>query len=159
MLSTKLTYQKERKIASNYYIFLKKLFQYKNLLQRVDLIYQLPKCHVRNLELKGVSSMFSLFEAIFLMFVSFSGNFNCLIINSTLKNCQQSLKLCTLKFLQPDFLALSSEILLSLQELWELLLSLFFCLKLYFTLNSQKINLEQLFAPFIKFARTDIQLD
>ena len=74
-------------------------FFWKNCFSIIDLIYQLPKCHVRNLELKGVSSMFSLFEAIFLMFVSFSGNFNCLIINSTLKNCQQSLKLCTLKFL------------------------------------------------------------
>ena len=44
MVTTKWTYQKERSFASNYFIFLKILFQYKNLLQRVDLLCQRPKC-------------------------------------------------------------------------------------------------------------------
>ena len=34
------TYYKERSFASNYFIFLKILFQFKNLLQRADLMYQ-----------------------------------------------------------------------------------------------------------------------
>ena len=34
---------KERSFT-NYFIFLKIVFQFKNLLQRVDLMYQLPKC-------------------------------------------------------------------------------------------------------------------
>ena len=44
MGSTKWTYHKERTFASSCFIFLKILFQCKNLLQRVNLIYQLPKC-------------------------------------------------------------------------------------------------------------------
>ena len=43
IVTTKWTYHKERSFASNYYIFLKILFQFKNLLQRVDLLYQQPK--------------------------------------------------------------------------------------------------------------------
>ena len=38
MVSTKWTYHKERSFASNYFIFLKILFQFKNLLYRVDLL-------------------------------------------------------------------------------------------------------------------------
>ena len=41
-VNTKWNYQKERSFASNYFIFLKILFQFKNLL--VDLIYQRSKC-------------------------------------------------------------------------------------------------------------------
>ena len=44
MMSTKLTYQKERSFGSNHFIFLKILFQFKSLLWRVDLMYQLPRC-------------------------------------------------------------------------------------------------------------------
>ena len=47
MMSTKFiakTYHKERSLASNYFIFLKMLFRIKNLLQRVDLMYQRLKC-------------------------------------------------------------------------------------------------------------------
>ena len=44
MVSTKLTYHKERGFASNCFIFLRILFQLTNLLQRVDLMYQQPKC-------------------------------------------------------------------------------------------------------------------
>ena len=43
MGSTKWTYHKEHSFASIFFIFVKILFQYKNLLQRVDLKYQLPK--------------------------------------------------------------------------------------------------------------------
>ena len=42
--SIKWTYHKERSFVSNYFIFLKIVFQFKNLLQRVDLMHQLPKC-------------------------------------------------------------------------------------------------------------------
>ena len=42
--STKWSYQQERSFASNYFIFSKILFQNKNLVQRVDLMYQPPKC-------------------------------------------------------------------------------------------------------------------
>ena len=42
MVSTKWTYHKGGSFASNYLIFLKILFQFKNLLYRVDLIYQRP---------------------------------------------------------------------------------------------------------------------
>ena len=38
MSSTRWTYHKERSFASNYFIFFKILFQFKNLLQRVDLM-------------------------------------------------------------------------------------------------------------------------
>ena len=38
MVNTKCTYHKERSFASNYFIFLKMLFQFKNLLKRVDLM-------------------------------------------------------------------------------------------------------------------------
>ena len=37
-VNTKSTYHKERSFTSDYFIFLKILFQFKNLLQRVDLI-------------------------------------------------------------------------------------------------------------------------
>ena len=43
MVSTKWTYRKDRLFASNYFIFSKSLFQFENLLLRVDLIYQRPK--------------------------------------------------------------------------------------------------------------------
>ena len=43
MVSTTWTYHKERSFASNYLIFLKILFQFKNLLERLDLMYQQPK--------------------------------------------------------------------------------------------------------------------
>ena len=43
MGSKKWIYHEERNFASNYFSFLKILFQFINLLQRVDLIYQLPK--------------------------------------------------------------------------------------------------------------------
>ena len=43
MVTTKWTYHKERSFASNYLIFLKILFQFKNLLERLDLMYQQPK--------------------------------------------------------------------------------------------------------------------
>ena len=44
VVPTKWTYHKERSFASTYFIFLKILFQFKNLLHRVDLLYQQPKC-------------------------------------------------------------------------------------------------------------------
>ena len=44
MGSTKLSYHKERRFARNYFTFSKILFQYENLLERVDLVCQLPKC-------------------------------------------------------------------------------------------------------------------
>ena len=44
MVSTKWTYHIERSLASNYFIFLEILFQFKNQLRRVDLMYQRPKC-------------------------------------------------------------------------------------------------------------------
>ena len=40
MVSTKQTYPEELSFVNNYFI----LFQLKNLLKRVDLIYQRPKC-------------------------------------------------------------------------------------------------------------------
>ena len=43
MVSTKWIYHKEQRFASNYFIFLKILFQFKNLLKRVDLMYKRPK--------------------------------------------------------------------------------------------------------------------
>ena len=44
MGSTKWTYHKERSFASNCFIFPKILFKFKNIVQRVDLVYQLLKC-------------------------------------------------------------------------------------------------------------------
>ena len=44
MVTTKWVYHRERSFVSNYFIFLKVLFQFKNLLHRVDFMYQLPKC-------------------------------------------------------------------------------------------------------------------
>ena len=44
MGSTKWTYHKGRSFASNCFMFSKILFQFKNIVQRVDLLYQLPKC-------------------------------------------------------------------------------------------------------------------
>ena len=41
-----MTYHKDRSFGSNYFIFLKILFQSKNLLQRVNLMYQLPNVHI-----------------------------------------------------------------------------------------------------------------
>ena len=40
MGSTKWTYYKEQSFTSNCYIYLKILFQFKNLLQRVDFMYR-----------------------------------------------------------------------------------------------------------------------
>ena len=40
MVSTKWTFHNERSFASNYFIFLEVLFHFKNLLKRVDLMYQ-----------------------------------------------------------------------------------------------------------------------
>ena len=40
MASTKWTYHNEWSFARNYFIFLKILFQFKNVLKRVDLMYQ-----------------------------------------------------------------------------------------------------------------------
>ena len=44
MVSTKQTYHKEWSFDSNYFIFLKILFQFMNLVQTDDLMYQLAKC-------------------------------------------------------------------------------------------------------------------
>ena len=44
IVNTKWIYNKGRSFASNYFSFLKILFQFKNLLQRVVLMYQQPKC-------------------------------------------------------------------------------------------------------------------
>ena len=44
MGSTKLTYHKERSFASNHFPFSKILFQFRNLVYRVDLMYQPSKC-------------------------------------------------------------------------------------------------------------------
>ena len=44
MGSTKWTYHKEQSFASNHFPFLKILFQFRNLVYRVDLMYQPPKC-------------------------------------------------------------------------------------------------------------------
>ena len=43
MVSAKWTYHKERSFASDYFIFWKILFQFKNLILRVDLMQQRPK--------------------------------------------------------------------------------------------------------------------
>ena len=43
MGSTEQTYHKERTFASNYLIFSKILFQFKNFVQSVDVMYQSPK--------------------------------------------------------------------------------------------------------------------
>ena len=44
IVTTKWAYHRERSFLSNYFIFLKVLFQFKNLFHRVDFMYQLPKC-------------------------------------------------------------------------------------------------------------------
>ena len=44
MRSTNWTYHKEKSFSSNYFIILGILFQFTNLLQRIDLMHQLPKC-------------------------------------------------------------------------------------------------------------------
>ena len=44
MRSTKWNYHTERSVSSNYSILLKNLFQFKNFLKRVDLMYQLLQC-------------------------------------------------------------------------------------------------------------------
>ena len=44
MGSINWTYHKERSFASNCFIFTKILFQFKNLVKRVDLMYQPSKC-------------------------------------------------------------------------------------------------------------------
>ena len=44
MGSTKLTHHKEQSFASNHFPFSKILFQFRNLVYRVDLMYQPPKC-------------------------------------------------------------------------------------------------------------------
>ena len=43
MRSTNWTCNKEKSFSSNYFI-LRILFQFTNLLQRIDLMHQLPKC-------------------------------------------------------------------------------------------------------------------
>ena len=43
MVTTKWTHHKEQSYASYYFIFFKILFQFKNLLQRADLLYNKPK--------------------------------------------------------------------------------------------------------------------
>ena len=49
MVTTKWAYHREPSFASNYFIFLKVFFQFKNLLQIIDLMYQQPKrpSHIR----------------------------------------------------------------------------------------------------------------
>ena len=42
-ITTKWAYHKERRLTSNYFIFLKALFQFKNRLWIIDLMYQQPK--------------------------------------------------------------------------------------------------------------------
>ena len=44
MATTKWTFHKEWSFASNHFIFLENLFQLENLLKRVNLMYQRPKC-------------------------------------------------------------------------------------------------------------------
>ena len=44
MGSTKLTYHKERSFDSNHFPVSKVLFQCRDFVYRVDLMYQLPKC-------------------------------------------------------------------------------------------------------------------
>ena len=44
MVSTKWTHHKKLSFVSNYLIFLKIMFWFKNLIKRVHLMYQLPKC-------------------------------------------------------------------------------------------------------------------
>ena len=44
MVTTKWTYHKEWSFASNYFIFLENVFQFQNLLNRANLMYQRPKC-------------------------------------------------------------------------------------------------------------------
>ena len=44
MESKKWIYHKEKSFSSNYFLFLKMLFQFMNHLWKVDLMYQLPKC-------------------------------------------------------------------------------------------------------------------
>ena len=43
MVATKWTYHKEWSFASNYFIFLENVFQFQNLLNRANLMYQRPK--------------------------------------------------------------------------------------------------------------------
>ena len=43
MVTTKWGYHREQSFASNFFIFLNVLFQFKNLLQIIDLMYQQPK--------------------------------------------------------------------------------------------------------------------
>ena len=43
MVTTKLAYHRERSFTSNYFIFLKFLFQFKNFLWIIDFMYQQPK--------------------------------------------------------------------------------------------------------------------
>ena len=42
--STKWTYHRKQSFASDIFIFFKKNFQFKNVVQWVDLMYQPPKC-------------------------------------------------------------------------------------------------------------------
>ena len=44
MVTTKWPYRKERNFASNHFIFLKILFQFKKLLEKVYMMYQQSKC-------------------------------------------------------------------------------------------------------------------
>ena len=41
--TTKWTYHKDWSVASNYFIFFENLFQFQNLLKRINLMYQRPK--------------------------------------------------------------------------------------------------------------------
>ena len=47
MATAKWTYHKEWSFASDYFIFLENLFQFKNLSKRVNLMYQRPICPTR----------------------------------------------------------------------------------------------------------------
>ena len=46
MVTTKWTYHKEWSFASNCLFFLENFFQFWNFLERVNLMYQRPKCHI-----------------------------------------------------------------------------------------------------------------
>ena len=74
MVSTKWTYHKERSFASNYFIFLKVLFQLKNLFQRVDLMYQMPRF------LFFVSAGV-LFDGAFSLWVSLKQDQHCMLLD------------------------------------------------------------------------------
>ena len=53
IVTTKWTYHKGWSFASNYFIFLESLLQFQNLLKRVNLMYQRPKCPYSHFWLSG----------------------------------------------------------------------------------------------------------